>query len=774
MKIKLNRLYLENYKLFSFKEIAFEDSLSVFDGPNGYGKTSIFDAIEFLVTGTISRIKDCNSIAGNTSYAQNHIANNPRKDTIIKGEFLRGKDNPLIILIRIPASIKAGKVNNPKQIDVQANTYFLPDYNTPKENWKSYLVDSLTAQAKRNAFFGLQNLSFFTLIHYIQQEDRLSYFKKSEADRTTTISKLFGIECELTKVKQLDQAHKLLSKRLNEIKAKLQTTQNEIAAIPADFQSQTAYSPLAGGQSLWDCKDFGFMGAKTNNLFNQALLELEAIRALFRNRKFFFLSQDLRQYDRIPDNRKSISIQAWFLTKTAPNIAEVLSDLRLKFTTLEEIESLIDQGEYLKIDYNALCKSLNLNDLLPRFTDLLVQAKNLSHNQTGLEKTLSSILHFRHQLHQNITKVENLEQSSCPYCGYNWNSPSLLEEQYIATQDTLNGIIERNGLMYAQIIAEIKNLIDIHCVPLLTNVLNELKSNPQLKIFMEFPDSSVWMQAIKCCDAILKRIDLPITGINAQIPPAGWDDAALSVMSKIDQLRETIPAEYRIDDEKYKFQSVYSQYFAKNNYFNSLTEQALEAKYAYIRSEFYLSFNSTCEIHKKLLAQKESLEELMHQIKCYHQALNHSISQYQELVIGQIEIPFFLYSSRLLQSYHGGQGVMIKSDGQSIRFVAPGAEHDVIYTMSSGQLSAVLLAFSLTLSKIYSGDSFQTILIDDPIQCMDDINMISFVELLRREFSSSQIILSTHEDAFSNYIQYKFEKYHLPSQSITLKHGMES
>lgn len=774
MKIKLNRLYLENYKLFSLKEITFEDSLSVFDGPNGYGKTSIFDAIEFLVTGTISRIKDCNSIAGNTSYAQNHIANNPRKDTIIKGEFLRGKDTPLVILIRIPASTKAGKVNNPKQIDAQANTYFLPDYNTPKESWNTYLVDNVTAQSKRNSFFGSQNLSFFTLIHYIQQEDRLSYFKKSEADRTTTISKLFGIESEQTKVKQLDQAHKQLSKRLNEIKAKLQSTQDEIAAIPADFHSKTDYVPLAGGQSLWDCKDFGFKGAKTNNLFNQALLEFEAIRSLFRSQNFYFLSQDLRQYDRIPNDRKPISIQAWFLSKNIPNVTEVLSNLRSKLTTLEEIEGLIDQGEYLKIDYNALCKSLNLSDLLPKFNELLVQAENLSKNQTDLEKTLSSILRFRNQLHQKISNTENLDQSSCPYCGYNWNSPSLLEEQYIATQDTLNGIIERNGLIYTQIIAEIKKLIDIHCLPLITNVLNELKSNPQLKIFMVFPDSNVWMQAIQCCDAILKRIEFPVTGINTQTNPESWNDIALSIMSKIDLLRETIPTEYRLDDEKYKFQSVYSQYFAKNNYFNSLTEQALDAKYDYIRSEFYLSFNSARETHKKLLAQKESLEELMHQIKCYHQALNHSISQYQELVIGQIEIPFFLYSSRLLQSYHGGQGVMIKSDGQSIRFVAPGAEHDVIYTMSSGQLSAVLLAFSLSLSKIYAGDSFQTILIDDPIQCMDDINMISFVELLRREFSSSQIILSTHEDSFSNYIQYKFEKYRLSSQSITLKHDMES
>ena len=40
MSIILKRLYLENYKLFEQKTIIFENALTVFDGPNGYGKTS--------------------------------------------------------------------------------------------------------------------------------------------------------------------------------------------------------------------------------------------------------------------------------------------------------------------------------------------------------------------------------------------------------------------------------------------------------------------------------------------------------------------------------------------------------------------------------------------------------------------------------------------------------------------------------------------------------------------------------------------------------------
>ena len=86
--ITINRLYIENYKLFSQKEIDFSGALlSVFDGPNGYGKTSIFDAIELLITGKISRIKECESIDGKTGYKTIFFAQNSEKDVIFKAEF---------------------------------------------------------------------------------------------------------------------------------------------------------------------------------------------------------------------------------------------------------------------------------------------------------------------------------------------------------------------------------------------------------------------------------------------------------------------------------------------------------------------------------------------------------------------------------------------------------------------------------------------------------------------------------------------------------------
>lgn len=48
--------------------------------------------------------------------------------------------------------------------------------------------------------------------------------------------------------------------------------------------------------------------------------------------------------------------------------------------------------------------------------------------------------------------------------------------------------------------------------------------------------------------------------------------------------------------------------------------------------------------------------------------------------------------------------------------------------MSSGQISAVVISLTLALHRVYS-TKFSTILIDDPVQTMDDINMSSLVEV---------------------------------------------
>lgn len=147
------------------------------------------------------------------------------------------------------------------------------------------------------------------------------------------------------------------------------------------------------------------------------------------------------------------------------------------------------------------------------------------------------------------------------------------------------------------------------------------------------------------------------------------------------------------------------------------------------------------------------------------------LKKYKEDMVKDLRLPFYIYTGRILQNYPGGLGVKLKISGEKkVGFKASERdEHDIFYTFSSGQLSAVAIALTLTLNKVYTGDSFNCIMVDDPIQTMDELNISSFVELMRNDFSDSQFVISTHEDDFSDYIRYKYQKYHLPNGYVTVR-----
>ena len=152
-------------------------------------------------------------------------------------------------------------------------------------------------------------------------------------------------------------------------------------------------------------------------------------------------------------------------------------------------------------------------------------------------------------------------------------------------------------------------------------------------------------------------------------------------------------AEYLTANEKYNFEDIKNRYGMNNDIVSKIRFESVALKKQYIQEQFYKSFDKLREEVEGLEKQSKMLNVIKTQLKEYARAFDTSIELYKKQIIDEIEVPFFVYSSRLLQSYQGGQGVLMENNGESIRFTAPGSEHDILYTTSSGQLSAVLLSF---------------------------------------------------------------------------------
>ena len=118
-----------------------------------------------------------------------------------------------------------------------------------------------------------------------------------------------------------------------------------------------------------------------------------------------------------------------------------------------------------------------------------------------------------------------------------------------------------------------------------------------------------------------------------------------------------------------------------------------------------------------------------------------------------------MYTAKNLQQKFCGKSIFILTDDKMEKFQlihSAKDNHDILYNMSSGQLAAVSLSFLLCMNQVYAQQqSLPVLLIDDPIQIIDDVNMVGLVDILRFEFKDTQIFISTHEQKFEWYLKHE-------------------
>lgn len=722
MSIQIRKIYMQNYKLFTEKEISFANGLSVFDGPNGYGKTSTFDAIEFLITGKIKRVEDNEVISGNKGFSSNFLAKDSKRDVIIKGEFVKSEQESLIIVLCIPA-IKATskKKYNPKNICDLAQTYILSKFDLPQSEWDSPL-DQTTIKSLRDEYFGVQNLEYYSKYHYVQQEDRLAYFKKSEKDRIVEIHKLFGIEKEKNNLDKAESLSRQLSAKINKIKAEIPLLQKEVELARKSELKEIEYVELLGGKQPWDKRDLAFNGAKSKELYEKYLSELNALRAFAENKEVFLKDRELKLYEQIPEKQKKIAIKASILDSYNAEKLDYFHFLNANIRFLNEQLNLAEQSKYSALNFDKICDILDIKSEKEIFKNILTNLNTACKNQTGLQKSISNIIDLRNKIQRQCCEVEGRKDGQCPYCGQIWTSEDELNKQFSETERLISETVGRENAAVKKFKDDLMEAFNQICYERIKEYIDAGSKIKYLDIFNEISDLKELRALILKCKPIFARLNSKDEIQKLRLT----DDDLLEkysnkILLEIEEIEKSKPAEYINICKQYNLENLYSNYYEGNDYFSLLSIEKVELKKQYIQYQYNTSFDGTVKKLNELCEQWKKLDELKANLNDYKTALKEALNSYRDKVVKHIEIPFFLYSSRLLQSYQSGQGVMIQSDGESIRFTVPGGEHDVLYTMSSGQLSAVLLSFSLALNKIYAGDNFNTLLIDDPIQCMDDI-----------------------------------------------------
>ncbi|OZQ60557.1 hypothetical protein CA600_27895 [Paenibacillus sp. VTT E-133280] len=778
----INQIYIENFKSIDRLHLDWgQNQLIVLDGPNGFGKTTIFDAVELVLTGKIDRIKKPED--ARIAYSDVLLSNDPTKDLIIKVQFCF-EGQKLTLAKALPANkILTGVQRQPGRWEI-FDTHLLESFDSDLDD------NNKIDQAELNRKFDITDLErVFSLFYYIQQQENTAFLKRPGKDRLTEISRLFDTKDEeeekeylKTVSKFLNKEKKTLEKEIGEISSRLEQYKN---LEGVQVNEETKYESILEESSVkpWDRENIVVPNRQTRDKFIEELLVLDDFIIHFDEYEKANFNKKLTKFADDKELLKYAITGASFITdfQVIRNTYNKEKRVRTLFSQFQEFRKNIFGINFAALN-SEIDIEIDLNHIIPKVESLKSQERNISQ----LSNIVNELNFTREKLlvqMNNFHKHEGTIAEDCPFCGYNWGDHERLLSEIQAKKDYFSSMHDETAETQNK---EIKDLFDLHLKEAYES-LKEYLSDPKFQV-VEFFYRDVEKASnrekeifnfIEWCG--LNAINITHyfnVEFNKSIDVVNLEHLVEELSLDLKKHKKQIKEGYSEIEEKFKlFDSLFKELFKeKDSIIKSLSSEKIERKKQYIDYVYYHQNNEKkIEEETKLLKYQENHRKLVVKEKDLNILIgiyDTAIKNHWNKIMIDIEIPFYIFSGKIIQNYQRGIGFFIKekTDTASIIFVSDiNSDHDALNYLSSGQLSAIVISFALALNKIYGHNDLGILLIDDPVQTMDEINMASLSELLRNDFSHKQIIISTHESDVSRYLQYKFSKYGLDTASFNMR-----
>ncbi|MEJ6979754.1 AAA family ATPase [Pedobacter sp. P351] len=772
MALKINKFHIENFKIFERHTFDFRDrDFLIFDGPNGFGKTSFYDAVELLLTGKIRRYRNLADIIVDNReiFTENPYLNAsfPLGDILIKAELL--VDGHPLVLSRCC-------LNKDLENSVKFDKFLLYSHDS-FEDRNGILIDDENAFLQ--PFLGKDYVLNFQFLNYVEQEDNAYLLKNKEAAKKKAIDHLFNVEEFQSKLDKVIGVRKSIWELCKpQVKRDLKADKDALKAFKEEWAGkmpEVQYQQMFATKALpWDGEQISFEPGVYEFLLGPTG-ELVLLKELVRKKDSFLATLFNRRLESLMHNTGWENfLKYWYFLEGRDELvdaAKLFGDVDGLYKEVEEITVEKIDREELNIPENVT--KVLPEELVSRYHSALEDLEFKLKQANGLKKILASLEASRSALIRNFENYREIladgVDNNCPLCGQKYgfledeDAGSLMANialQTIALQgildDSNNDLSKALQSFRESEVAELEVLLDAYIKTHLIDISFVRQLARQKPDDLESLNKSL-MEIDVEPTPFLNKVALS----NAEIDLEVFQAVFTSKM---------IPIEGGVITSEIK--EIYLQLFnGSEDLFEELSEETVDRKIAYVQWQHSLYKNTVIQQREKgieqLQQQYDQASNYVEKMKDLEQAYSSALSIYQKSLIRDIEILFHIYSGRIIQDFQGGLGLFIKED-RGIKFLTDSSKSfDAVFTMSSGQIAALVISFTLALNKKYSRN--KVLLIDDPVQTMDELNIAGFVELLRNDFGDRQIFISTHEDKMSNYMRYKFEKFGLKSRRVSMK-----
>jgi exonuclease SbcC len=455
---------------------------------------------------------------------------------------------------------------------------------------------------------------------------------------------------------------------------------------------------------------------------------------------YFTVSQShfLSELDEIKSKRKKVSLYLETI-----KVLEAFK-IRGEIKDFEKFKKSISAVE--DINFNPLIREIDkLTKLKATNNDLIQESQEIKIARDSLEKHI-----LKHKLKDCLlcnTPFENIE---ILLMALNDKTAQIEKKRNDREREALSLISSIENELIGPLLLQAKKLLD--------DIYNDIPAT----FFETFMPTQQIIDKYEALAKTLSGFDFSLADfINKSkfSSEAKIEEYIEKLKLKLISLKSSCPERFYDD----LYDRVYENIFDKKYpIIKSMSPESFENKISYIENQIHIQQNNKItelklkieRCNKFITLSSNHIETLENAAPIYRKV----ITEFKNQIINMVQIPFYIFSGRIIQSFNKGAGFILKTseDGsRDLKFIPnPAAEHDAVFSLSSGQLSALVISFMLALNKVYATNNL--IFIDDPVQSMDDINSSSFIELLRNDFKDCFVVLSTHEDHISHYMNYKF------------------
>jgi len=768
MNWQISRIEISNFKAFKMVSLDLDNSsLLTLDGPNGFGKTSIFDAIELLLTGQIKRIDNLFTKLMNkkqVNYDDNLFWNTRagEKDLTIKIEFIHQERTITLARHATANSLKQKALNRADSFS-QFLLYDLPEFSST-----DYSLDNFQENQYIDKLFGENFRENFSFLNYLEQGQNPLLFSKVES-RKDALGNLFNTTDILIDIDNCKTVQRRLTKHLSDTDRKAK--ENELIAERESLRSMAQadlssieYKRLstADKQPGWDKEDL-FL-TYSSEILDQYL---DSTRRLHELLPLKAAVQIRLQNDRIDtyieQHMESLRSVAQF-GNDLNNLGR-LDSLKKELDLLAKSKAAIQRGTTAI----TLAEVQALPNLKPErlkwFEQQITTRNSLSKQNLSNASVAAELARLKIQLLEEHTKIHP-DDPNCPLCGADWKKHQAVIDAIQDRSQQIDSTLDADGKALVELTARMtEELTPIYAYIQAreTTLSNDYKE----PLHAALERARVRLANIQQIAERLKTTGTQINylfSVNAEVVNERLLELIASIRAKKNPETETLPEDWR---------QIINTAFKAIEDFYILEQQDLATKSQYISIKANeartIKLQKTLESLQKIQQENEAATRANQKIKKLRDTLERVERLYSDHTISEIELIFHIYSGRLIQNYQRGLGLFIESrEGKQLRFLtAEKSDHDAVLSMSSGQVSALSLAFFLSLNKVYA--DVPLILIDDPAQSLDEVNVASLTDLFRCELKLRQLIVSSHEEDISAYMRYRFTKAGLSTRSLNMQ-----